>query len=403
MNLVKLTAAYLRARALNTGLNVLLLGVGVAVVTVLLLVGNQIEDRLTRDARDISLVVGAKGSPMQLVLAAVFHVDVPPGNIRLADAQALAKNPLVKRTIPLALGDNFRGYRIAGTTPALGELYEARLAAGRLWEKPMEAVLGAEVAAATRLAIGGKFTGTHGLGEGGEEHDAVPYVVTGVLAPTGTVVDRLVLTSVESVWLVHMHLGEDEQPEEAIAALTDDEKEITAMLVQYASPLAAMSLPLLINTQTPMQAASPATESARLFSMLGVGLDVLRGFAAVLMIAAGLSIFIALFNAMKERRYDLAVMRMLGATPGKLMRLILFEGLLLALIGALIGLVLGHLVTEIIGWWLAANRQPAVTGRQVLPEELVILAAALAVGLVAALIPAVRAYRRDVAMTLAGA
>lgn len=401
MNLVALSLAYLRARPLNAALNVLLLALGVAIITVLLLIATQLEERLTSDAQRINLVVGAKGSPLQLVLATVFHVDVPPGNIKLADAAAISSNRLVKQTVPLALGDSLRGFRIVGTSPEFLSLYEARVAEGRMWQAPLQAVIGVDVARTLGLRVGTRFVGTHGLGKEGDAHESSPFAVVGILAPTNSVADRLILTSVESVWLVHMQLTDDEKPEEALAALTPDEKEITALLVEYASPLAAMSLPRAINTDTSMQAASPAGEAARLFSILGVGLDVIRAFALVLLVAAGLSTFIALYNALEERKYDLAVMRTLGATPGKLMRLVLFEGLVLGVFGTALGLLLGHLSTELIGAWLAANRQPSVTGLRIVADEAWVAGLALLVAVAAATVPAWRVYRSDVAATLA--
>jgi putative ABC transport system permease protein len=340
---------------------------------------------------------------MQLILSAVFHIDAPTGNIPLAEARKLAQHRAVKRAIPLALGDSFRGSRIAGTTHDYVRHYGGELAAGRLWEAPMEAVLGAETARGTGLSVGAKFVGSHGFAEGGEEHGDYPYTVVGVLRPTGTVLDRLVLANVESVWFVHVHPDKHEDPKAVLAQLREDEQEITALLIQYATPIAAATLPRMINSTSALQAASPAYESARLFRMLGVGIDVLRAFALVLMAAAGLSIFIALYNAMEERRYDLAVMRMLGASPGKLMRLVLVEAIALALAGAIIGLALGHLLTEIVGAMLAAAQQPSVTGAVWLPAELWFVALAAGVGLAAGLVPAWRAYRTDIATTLAQA
>jgi len=390
MNLPGISFAYLRARPLATALNLLLLALGVATITVLLLATAQFEDRMGRDARGIDLVAGAKGSPMQLVLSAVFHIDAPAGNIPLADALALAQHRAVKKAIPLALGDSFRGYRIVGTNHDYPAHYGARIASGRLWAEPMEAVLGAEVAAASALAAGASFAGAHGLGEGGDVHAAEPYKVTGILAPTGTVLDRLVLTSVESVWEVHAHAGPPAGG-----------KEITALLIQYATPLAAALLPRQVNASATLQAASPAYESARLFRMIGVGVDVLRAFGLVLVLAAGLSVFIALLNALEDRRYDLAVMRMLGAGRGQLMSLMLFEGAALALAGGAAGIVLGHLLTELLGRALGQARQAAVTGWTWQPAEFWLLGLALAVGLAAALLPAWRAYRADVAPVLA--
>ena len=390
MTLAGLSLAYLRARPLASALNLLLLALGVATITVLMLATEQLERRMGSDARGIDLVAGAKGSPMQLVLSAVFHLDAPTGNIPLAAADALAKNRMVKKAIPLALGDSYRGFRIVGSNHEYPAHYGARVADGRLWSAPMEATLGAEVAARTKLATGAKFAGAHGLGEGGDEHEKEPYQVVGVLAPTGTVLDRLVLTSVESVWEVHEHGAPANAP-----------KEITALLIQYASPLAAATLPRMVNTSSALQAASPAYESARLFRMIGVGVDVLRAFGVILMLAAGLSVFIALLNALEERRYDLAIMRMLGATPARLMGLMLLEGCVLALSGGLAGIALGHLLTEVLGAMLRQAQQAAVTGWMWSSSEWWLLAATLGVGLLAALVPAWLAYRSDVAPVLA--
>jgi putative ABC transport system permease protein len=401
MNLPRLSFAYLKARPLNTALNLVLLALGVGTIALLLLASHQIEERMGRDARGIDLVAGAKGSPMQLILSAVFHIDAPAGNIPLAEAKKLAQHRAVKRAIPLALGDSFRGFRVAGTTHDYVTLYGGELAGGRLWEAPMEAVLGAEVARATGLGVGGQFVGSHGVAEGGEEHGEYPYAVVGVLKRTGSVLDRLALTNVESVWFVHAHPEKHDDPKVVLAQLREDEQEITALLVQYATPIAAATLPRQINATSALQAASPAYESARLFRMVGVGLDVLRAFALVLVAAAGLSIFIALYNAMEERRYDLAVMRMLGASPGKLMRLVLLEALVLAAAGALAGLALGHILTSVVGAMLAAAQQPPITGAAWMPGELWLVALAVGVGLLAGLVPAWRAYRTDIATTLA--
>jgi len=401
VNLARLSLAYLGAKPLNTALNLVLLALGVGTIAFVLLATHQVEERMGRDARGIDLVAGAKGSPMQLILSAVFHLDAPTGNIPLAAAKQLAQNRAVKKAIPLALGDSFRGLRIVGTTHDYVAHYGGEPAAGRLWGEPMEAVLGAEAARTTGLAVGGEFIGSHGIAEGGEEHGERPYKVVGVLKPTGTVLDRLVLSSVESVWFVHVHPGRHEDPKEVLAALREDEQEITALLIQYASPIAAATLPRFVNSTSTLQAASPAYESARLFRMIGVGVEVLRAFALVLLAAAGLSIFIALYNAMEERRYDLAIMRMLGASPGKLMRLVLLEAVALALVGAAIGLVLGHLAAEVVGAMLAAEQQGRITGATWLGTELWLVALAAGIGLVAGLVPAWRAYRTDIAHTLA--
>lgn len=402
MNIVTIGLAYLRARALNTALNMLLLALGVATIVLLLLATAQFEERMQRDARGIDLVVGAKGSPMQIMLSAIYHLDVPTGNISWKQTQEIAKHRMVRKVIPLALGDSYRGFRIAGTTPDYLAHYAAPLASGRVWEVPMEAVIGAEVAARTGHGIGATFHGAHGLGEsGGHAHENHPYKVVGVLARTGGVLDRLIITSYQSVWVVHAEHHDIHDVKDIERQLPDEDKEFTALLLQYASPLAVATLPRYINNNTDMQAASPAYETARLFSIIGVGVDVLRGFALVLILSAGLSMFIALYNAMNERCYDLAVMRTLGAGPRRLMALLLFEGMLLAALGTALGLVLGHILAEGLGFALKAAQQVEITGFAWVPEEFGVIALALIVGVLAAALPAWRAYRTDIAATLA--
>jgi putative ABC transport system permease protein len=399
LNLATLSASYLRARPLNTVLSLVLLALGVATIVLLILVVSQLEERMHRDARGIDLVVGAKGSPMQLILSGIYHVDAPTGNIPLAEAQALAKHRLIRKSMALALGDSWKGHRIVGATQAYPEHYGAKPVSGRLWEKPMEAVLGADVAERTGVGVGGTFTGVHGLGGEGEAHADDRYTVVGVLEKTGSVIDRLVLCSIESVWQVHEHAQgpEDEADRKAL----EEAREVTVLLLQYASPLAGATLPRQINSKSELQAASPAYETARLFSIVGVGVEALRAFALVLILAAGLSVFIALYNALEERRYDLAVMRTLGASRGKLFGLLITEGVVLALLGALIGLGLGHVLASALGAWLESQKQYPVTGLEWRAEEVWLLGVAVGVGLVAALLPAWRAYRTDVSRTLA--
>jgi len=387
VNVATLAASYLRARPLQTALSLILLALGVGTIAMLLVVVHQLEERMGRDARGIDLVVGAKGSPIQLILSGIYHLDAPTGNIPLAAAQALGKNPLIRKSIPLALGDSWQGYRIVGSVHEYPRHYGAELAAGQLWQKPMEAVLGAEVAGRTKVKVGERFVGAHGIGGEGEAHEQDPYTVVGVLARTGTVLDRLVLTSIESVWEVH----HEKNPA----------PEVTVLLVQYASPLAAVSLPRQINSQSALQAASPAYETARLFRIVGVGVEALRAFAVMLIFAAALSVFIALYTALEERRYDLAVMRVLGASPARLAGLLIVEGAVLAVLGALIGILLGHAMTSALGVWFAAQQQYPVTGLAFRPQELWLPVVALTVGVAAALLPAWRAYRTDVSQILA--
>jgi putative ABC transport system permease protein len=283
-----------------------------------MLVAHHIESAFDRDLAGIDAVVGAKGSPMQLILSGVLHLDVPPGNVPLSSIDALKNNPLVAEVIPVSLGDNLQGYRIVGTSLAYVDQYHAALAQGQLWDRPMQVVAGAAVARKLGLQIGQSFVGSHGLAAGGHAHGDSAYRVVGILQATGGVLDRLVLTDTASVWKVHEdYTAVDAQDRQVMEA----EREVTMALVRYKSPLAAMSFPRWVNTSTEMQAASPALEVTRLLHMLGLGTDVLRAFASMLLFTAGLSVFIALWNAVRERRGDLALLRMLGAPAGFARRL----------------------------------------------------------------------------------
>jgi putative ABC transport system permease protein len=426
LNLFRLALAYARRRPLSTLLVVIMLALGVATVGLTLLITRELESRLTRDAAGIDLVVGAKGSPLQIVLAGVYHADVPPGNIPLSAIETLRRNPLIAQVIPLALGDSFRGFRIVGTEPALVTHYGGAFASGAMWSRPLDAVLGSEVARTLRIHVGDKFIGTHGLAEGGGLHGDARYSVTGVLAPTGTVVDRLVLTSVASVWAVHGQHPDDDDDGDAHHAkggVSADasghsggamspaatgapaelaaSREVTLALVKYRTPLAAASLPRAINKETELVAASPAYETARLLTVFGAGVDLIRAFAWLLVAASTLMLFVALAQTLDERRYDLAIMRALGASRGQVATVLLTESLILAAAGTVLGLIIAHGAMAAIGWWLPQAGPLSAAARRFLPEEWAVATLALTASIIAALWPAWRAYRLDVAATLA--
>ena len=401
MHSVSLAWQSLRHKPLASALNMLLMAVGIAMMTFVLSASTQLEDNALRDAQGIDLVVGAKGSPLQLILSSIYHIDIPNGNIPLAAEAELASSRLVKKVIPLALGDSYQGFRIVGTTTDYIAHYQGALAQGKLFNAPMQVVLGAQVAARTNARLGASFAGSHGLVAGGDMHKDAVYTVTGILQPTGSVLDRLVLTPVESVWNVHevVHGIDVNDPEEKAAM--DAERELTALLVQYASPLAAMSMPRLINSQSALQAAQPALEAAKLFRLLGVGVDVLRGIAVIVLLSAALSMFVSLYNALEERKTDLAILRTLGAPPGKLFALLLVEGLLLAAGGAIVGWLLGHAAVEVLGRLLMHDQNLAMSGWAISANEAWLALVAVVVGVAAALVPAIRAYRTEIADTLA--
>jgi len=412
MNLFTLVWSYLKARPLNTAINVVLLSLGIAVVTILLLFNTQLEQKITDNARGIDLVVGAKGSPLQLILCNIFHVDFPTGNIKLKEAEKIARNRLVKRAIPLALGDNYKSYRIVGTSRDYADLYQGELAQGDWWRAPLEVTLGANASALAGLKIGDTFASSHGLTTGSDDHHD-RYKVTGILKKSNTVLDNLILTGVESLWQVHEHgdTTEHKAPIKTLAmpsrlvpsvAANDSVREVTSLLIQYRSAMGAVQLPRMVNAQSSLQAASPAFETARLFSILGVGADILMAFGYVLIVISGLSIFIALYNSLKERRYDMAIMRSMGATRTKLFVSVLLEGGVLTTFGCAVGLLMGHGVLMVLNALVEETRKAGIGGMVFYGQEWIILGGSLLLGLICAVIPAIQAYRTDISKVLAG-
>ncbi len=397
MNTIAFAWRFLWSRPLAAGLNVLLLSLGLASLSFVLLVSHQIDQAFERDLAGIDVVVGAKGSPMQLILSGVFHIDAPTGNVPLAAVKELEQHPQVAKLIPLSLGDSLRGFRIVGSTPDYITHYKADFAQGSVWTAPMQAVLGAQVAKQTGLKVGDRFAGSHGLGGGGDSHGQTPYVVSGVLAPGGSVLDRLVLTALESVWQVHEeHTALDADDRKVL----EDEREVTLALIQYRTPLAAVTFPRFVNSSTEMQAAAPALEITRLLGMIGVGTDVLRALAGVLLLTAGLSVFIALWSAVRERRADLALLRLLGAPPRKVAALLLCEALWLALLATMMGLLAAQELMAGLAWFLQLDKSMLIGGLSWPAALWSVPVLAVGVALLSALLPAYEAYRLPVSELL---
>jgi putative ABC transport system permease protein len=417
----------------------------------LLLLQSQLEQKLENDLRDIDLVVGAKGSPLQLVLSAVYHVDAPTGNIPLPEIRKLEKHPMVRQITPLAYGDSYRSFRILGTDTTYLSRYGGAFASGKVFSGDFEAVVGAEVARQTGLTVGQTFTGTHGEAEEGEAHAHQPYKVVGVLQPAYNVLDRLVMTTVPSVWKMHdepheappappkeekhddhaghdhadhkhedhdhgdhkhedhdhdahAHEGHDHEghDHDHEVEVPDSTREVTAALVRFRSPMAMMSLPRTIQATTSMQAVIPALEINRLLHLMGIGVSTLQALALGIMLISGFSVFLTLFNRLRERRYEMALLRSMGSSRGRLFGLLLGEGVVLAALGVLLGLLLSRLGL----WWLNNNaaRDFHVTfsATPILPE-LILAGATIILGLLAALIPAIKAFQLNISKTLADA
>jgi putative ABC transport system permease protein len=463
MNLFKLSWKNLISKPLSMGLSLVLVALGVSLTSILFLINKQFKDRLYNNIEGINMVVGAKGSPLQMILSSVYHIDVPTGNIPLKKIKWLKKNQFVEQAIPLALGDSYEGFRIVGTEQSLAEHYEAELSEGKLWEKDMEATVGAKVAAKLNLKIGDTFYGAHGLvNDNMHVHETHAYKVVGLLKQSNTVLDQLILTNVASVWRVHEehdhgedehdhdHEGDDHghnhdadehkhndhghdhdhgddghshdnhghdhdhghshEAKEELAPISEEGKEVTAVLVRYAkdkqgktSAMAATMLPKFIDETEGLEElgyAIPAYELQRLMENMGLGAQFLYVLALIIIIISAFSMFISLYNSMKERKYEIALMRTMGASRLQLFFMVALEGLLIALFGALLGLLISHGGMGILSGYLESTYQYSFSALTFLTAELYLFVGALGIGFVAALAPALQAYSTDISTTL---
>jgi len=390
MNWLYIAWRNLGLKKLQTALSLVLLAFGVGLVSLLMLTEKQLTDTFDRNIRDIDLVLGAKGSPLQLILANVYHVDAPTGNIRLADAEKVMNHPYIASGIPLAYGDNYRGFRIVGSTLDYTEHYAAEWAEGRPFENAFEVVVGARVAETTGLRVGDEFFSAHGLQDETDVHTDKTFFVVGVLEESGSVLDQLLLCNIETIWGVHEGHGEVVAPED---------REITAVLLKKRNPLAVLTIPNTIR-ETNMQVALPSIEINRLTQNFGIGMGTLRAIALLIMFISFASIFISVYDNLLARRYELALMRTMGGSRGGLFWLLLLEGGLLSVGGAALGLLLSRLGLIALAQLIENKFRYDWGSLAVLPNEWVLAGMAIFVGLIAAAIPGISAMKLDTSRTL---
>lgn len=393
MNSLLISFRYLKANLLTTFVNILLIALGVGMLVLLWISVEQSEANFSRNLRGIDMVIGSKGSPQQIILSSIYHADYPTGNIKLVDANKIAHNPLIKKAIPLGLGDSYQGFRIVGTTLDYPNHYEAKIEKGQWWKEKMEVVIGKTVAQELNLSLQQTFSGSHGLSEGGDSHETL-YKVVGIMQETNTVLDKLILTDLSNIWQIHTEHEEETENHEKLDSLTEANREITALLLTFNSPLANVMLPRQVNQISNLQAAVPAMEMARLYKLIGTGTDVLQTFAYILLVMGLLNTFVVFYNMMQTRQYDLAMMRTLGATAWQTVSLLLLEVSLLAFLGIFLGISMAH-----GGLWLLNTLQDkllTIDALQFYVEELFIALVVWITALLAALVPAIQAYRLEV-------
>lgn len=328
MNIWKISIKNLKSKPLYTFLSVLILSLSTALLLGVQQLKTSFEHQIKNNLAGIDLVVGAKGSPLQLVLASVLHLDNPTGNIQYEKAKKIGKNPMVKFAVPISYGDNYKGYRIVGTTPQFLSLYKAELQKGHFVEKTMQVVLGNSVAKKLNLNIGDTFLSSHGLAENDLHIHNEPLTVVGILKPTQKVIDRLIITNLKSVWNVHHHEHEHQ---------CSHHQEITSLLLTFKNPRALLTLPRTINKQTNMQSALPKYELEKLYKYTGTGLNIIAFVAYLILVISGITIFISLYKMVKEHAFDLALLRTYGASNFQLIKMVGYEGLIIVITAFLIG------------------------------------------------------------------
>ncbi|MAU16775.1 MAG: permease [Muricauda sp.] len=370
MNIWKISIKNFKYKPLYSFLGILMLSVSIALLMGIQQLDKSFRQQLENNLGDIDMVVGAKGSPLQLVLASVLHIDNPTGNILFEEAKSILKNPMIGKGVPISYGDNYKGYRIVGTTQDFPELYNAQLKEGRFVQQSMEVALGSTVAETLGLQIGDSFQSSHGLAEkGGHDHDE-PLTVVGIYKPTHKVMDRLIVTGLETVWDVHQHEEdhgtdneheEDGEHDEETDHVGHDEteshhegegehhheeesqQEITSMLVSFRNPMALLTVPRTINENTNMQAALPKFELERLYQFTGIGVKTITWIAYAILIISAITIFISLYRMVRDRAFDLALMRSYGANTFQLIKMVAYEGFVIAGIAFVFGVLISQI------------------------------------------------------------
>lgn len=389
MSTVKIGILNLLNKKLNSILSLMLMAFGVTLICILINANKQIQKNFQNNLAGVDLVVGAKGSPLQIILCTIFHLDYPTGNIKESDIKWLVKNRLVKKTIPISLGDSYKGYRIVGCDTSYTGLYNAKILEGSFFNDNLEVVVGNNVANHLKLSLGDHFSSSHGFEDDNiMSHDEHHFTVKGILESTGLVIDNLILCSNESVRMVHH------------SESNSDNKEITALLLEFRNPLAAVQLPRQINSRSNLQAASPSFEAARIFSLLDKALDIVKYIGSGIIVMAGLSIFISLFISLKDRQYELALLRSFGASRIYIFSVILSEALILAISGYVLGLILCHLGLFAYGFFDDSMNSYSLNPGFWVTEEFYLFIFAILIAVISGIIPAIRAYSMDISKTL---
>jgi len=441
MNFWKIAWRNIEQRALASSLTGLSMALGVALMILVIVIHGVTVDQFENDAEGYHLIVGgSKGGDMQLVMTTVYHLGKPLYPIPYSYYKRFVDGdfaPYVKVAVPYCLGDSFRHedfqFRVVATSTDLfnkisygtyddGSEKRYEFVAGSSFRADhfFEAVIGSTVARQTGLGVGDTFQPTHGISTRGDKHQS--FTITGVLAPTGTANDRALFVNLEGFYLLEGHALAPEEaaasptaahtdhnhvdpsdPNRGMQPLPEDQREITSILVVCKDSFGPMILDNKINKGKDRiaQAVAPREVVTRLLDgIVGPVRVLLMVLTALIIIVAGISILVSIYNSMSERSHDIAVMRALGASRTAVMMIILVESILLSLMSGIVGVLLGHAVLGLVGPMVEAQAGISLSFWQFNWQEGLLIPGLVVFASLVGFLPALTAYRTDVAKTL---
>lgn len=408
--ILRLATQSLLARALTVGMTVLAIALSVALFLGIEKVRTGARASFADTISGTDLIVGARSGSVQLLLYSVFRIGNATNNVTWESYDDIKARSEVKWIVPISLGDSHRQFRVMGTTQGFFEHYKYRggrsldIPDGHGLEDLYDAVIGSDVAATLGYKVGDPIIVSHGLASF-TEHDDQPFRVSGIIAKTGTPVDRTVIVSLEAIEAIHVDWQSGAKipgkttPVDVIRGMDLTPTAITAALVGVESRLQIFGLQRWINdySEEPLLAVLPGVALGELWQIVGVAETALIGVSAMVVVTALLGMVAMIFSSLNERRREMAIWRAMGARPATILGLLVLEAMLMATIGTLLGIALLYLglflaqpwIDAAFGLWLPISA-PTL-------QELQVLAVVIGAAAFASLLPALRAYRLSLA------